>query len=75
VSCSYSSTGGSVVKALQHLARQVGGLGISLEAVLLLLQVVVTTMMLRPHSLRLEVAAVQQQLHLLRAPIRVHSHR
>jgi hypothetical protein len=26
------------------------------------------------HSLRLEVAAVQQQLHLLRAPMRVHSH-
>jgi hypothetical protein len=29
----------------------------------------------RLHSLRLEVAAVQQQLHLLRAPMRVHSHR
>jgi hypothetical protein len=29
----------------------------------------------RLHNLRLEVAAVQQQLHLLRAPIRVHSHR
>jgi hypothetical protein len=27
------------------------------------------------HSLRLEVVAVQQQLHLLRAPMRVHSHR
>jgi hypothetical protein len=27
------------------------------------------------HSLRLEVAAVQQQLHLLLAPMRVHSHR
>jgi hypothetical protein len=26
-------------------------------------------------SLRLKVAAVQQQLHLLRAPMRVHSHR
>jgi hypothetical protein len=32
-------------------------------------------MMWRLHSLRLEVAAVQQQLHLLRAPTRVHSHR
>jgi hypothetical protein len=29
----------------------------------------------RLHSLRLEVAAVQQQLHLLRAPMWVHSHR
>jgi hypothetical protein len=32
-------------------------------------------MMWRLHSLRLEVAAVQQQLHLLRAPMQVHSHR
>jgi hypothetical protein len=31
--------------------------------------------MWRLHSLRLEVAAVQQQLHLLRAPMRVHSYR
>jgi hypothetical protein len=29
----------------------------------------------RLHSLRLEVAAVQQQLHLLRALMRVHSHK
>jgi hypothetical protein len=29
----------------------------------------------RLHSLRLEVAAVQHKLHLLRAPMRVHSHR
>jgi hypothetical protein len=29
----------------------------------------------RLHNLRLEVAAIQQQLHLLRAPMRVHSHR
>jgi hypothetical protein len=28
----------------------------------------------RPHSLRLKVDAVQQQLHLLRTPMRVHSH-
>jgi hypothetical protein len=27
------------------------------------------------HSLRLEVAAVQQQLYLLRTPMRVHSHK
>jgi hypothetical protein len=32
---------------------------------LLLLQVVVSAMMLRLHGLRLEVAVVQQQLHLL----------
>jgi hypothetical protein len=32
-------------------------------------------MTLQLHSLRLEVAAVQQQLHLLHAPMRVHSHR
>jgi hypothetical protein len=51
------------------------GVGISQEAMLLLLQVVVPTMTLRLHSSRLEVAAVQQQLHLLRAPMRVHSHR
>jgi hypothetical protein len=31
----------------------------------LLLQVIIPVMMLRLHSLRLEVAAVQQQLHLL----------
>jgi hypothetical protein len=31
-------------------------------------------MMRQLHNLRLEVAAVQQQLHLLRAPRRVHSH-
>jgi hypothetical protein len=31
--------------------------------------------MLRPHNLRLEVAAIQQQFHLLCAPMWVHSHR
>jgi hypothetical protein len=55
--------------------RQKGGLGVSLEAVLLLLYVVVPAMTLQPHSLRLEVAAVQQQLHLLHALMRVHSYR
>jgi hypothetical protein len=52
-----------------------GELGVSLEVVLLLLHVVVSVMMLRPHSLRLEVTAVQQQFHLLRALMRVHFHR
>jgi hypothetical protein len=42
---------------------------------LLLLQVIIPTMTLRLHSLRLEVATIQQQLHLLRAPMQVHSHR
>jgi hypothetical protein len=55
---SCSSTGGSVIKPLRHLARQEGGLGVSLEAMLLLLQVVVPVMTLWLHSLRLEVAAV-----------------
>jgi hypothetical protein len=52
-----------------------GGLGVSLEAGLLLLQVIIPAMTLWLHSLRLEVATVQQQLHLLRAPMRVHSRR
>jgi hypothetical protein len=52
-----------------------GGLGVSLEARVLLLQVVIPVMTLWLHSLRLEVAVVQQQVHLLRAPMRVHSHR
>jgi hypothetical protein len=43
--------------------------------VLLLLQVIVPMMTLRLHSLRLKVPAVQQQFHLLRALMRVHSHR
>jgi hypothetical protein len=60
---------------LQHLARQVGGLGVYLKVRLLLLRVVVPMMMWRLHSLRLEVAVVQQQLHLLRTPMQVHSHR
>jgi hypothetical protein len=60
---------------LRHLARQEGGLGVSLEARLLLLRVIVPAMTWRLHSPRLEVAAVEQQLHLLRARIRVHSHR
>jgi hypothetical protein len=34
----------------------------------LLLQVVIPAMTLRPHSLRLKMAVVQQQFHLLRAP-------
>jgi hypothetical protein len=57
--CSYSSTGGSVVKPLRYLARQVRGLGVSLKEMLLLLHVVVPTTMLQPHNLRLEVAVVQ----------------
>jgi hypothetical protein len=73
--CSCSGTGGSVVKPLRHLTRQVGGLVVSLEAMLLLLRVIVPAMTWWLHSLRLEVAAVQQQLHLLRAHMRVHSHR
>jgi hypothetical protein len=47
------------------LARQVEELGVSLEAMLLLLQVIVPAMTLWLHSLMLEVVAVQQQLHLL----------
>jgi hypothetical protein len=50
------------------------GLCVSLEAVFLLHQVVIPAMTLRPHSLRLEVAAVQQQFHLLHAsPMWIHS--
>jgi hypothetical protein len=41
---------------------------------LLLLHVVVPARTWRPHRLRLEVTAVQQQLHILRAPMRVHSY-
>jgi hypothetical protein len=45
-----------------------------MRAVLLLLQVIIPTMTLRPHILRLEVVVVQQRFHLLRAsPLRVHS--
>jgi hypothetical protein len=51
--------------------RQVGGLGISLKAILLLLKVIIPAMWWL-HSLMLEVAAVQQQLHLLLAPMWVH---
>jgi hypothetical protein len=51
------------------------GLGVSLEAVLLLLQIIIPVRTLQPHSLRLKVATVQQQLDLLRAPMRVHFHR
>jgi hypothetical protein len=47
------------------LARKVEELGVSLEAMLLLLQVIVPAMTLWLHSLMLEVVAVQQQLHLL----------
>jgi hypothetical protein len=73
--CSCSSTSGSFVKPLQYLTRQEGGLVFLLEAMLLLLQVIVPVMTLHLHSLRLDVAVIQQQLHLLRAPIWVHSHR
>jgi hypothetical protein len=52
-----------------------GGLGVSLKVVLLLLYVVVPAMTLRPHSLRLEVATIQQQFHLLHTPMWVHPHR
>jgi hypothetical protein len=45
--------------------HQEGGFGVSLEAMLLLLQVIVPAMTLRLHNMRLEVAVVQQQLHLL----------
>jgi hypothetical protein len=41
---------------------------------LLLLQVVVPARTLRPHSLGIEVANVQQKFHLFRAPMQVHSH-
>jgi uncharacterized protein YggT (Ycf19 family) len=75
MSCSCSSIGESVIKPIRHLAHQVGGLGVSLEVMLLLLHVVVPVRTLWPHSLTLEVAAVQQQLHLLRAAMRVHFHR
>jgi hypothetical protein len=56
--CSYSGTGGSVIKPLRHLVRQEGGLGVSLEAMLLLLYVVVPARTLQLHSLRLKVAAI-----------------
>jgi hypothetical protein len=46
--------------ALRHLARQEGGLGVSLDAGLLLLRAVVPAMTWWLCSLRLEVAAVQQ---------------
>jgi hypothetical protein len=75
VGCSCSGSRGSVTKPLRYLVHQEGGLGVSLEARLLLLRVVVPTMAWWLHNLRLEVGAVQQQLHLLRAPMRVHSHR
>jgi hypothetical protein len=42
---------------------------------LLLLHVVIPARAGQPHSLRIKVAAIQQQLHLLRAPMWVHSHR
>jgi hypothetical protein len=72
---SCSGSGGSVAKSLRYLARQVGGLSVSLKAKLLLLRVIIPVMMWWLHKLRLEVAVVQQQFHLLRAPMRVHSHR
>jgi hypothetical protein len=64
-------TGYPRLQALNQVKEQ----GVHDVAMLLLLQVIVPTMTLRLHSLRLEVAVVQQQLHLLRAPMRVHSHR
>jgi hypothetical protein len=75
VGYSCSRIGESVIKPLRHLARREGGLGVSLEAMLLLLEVIVAVMTWLLHSLRLEVAAIQQQLHLLLAPMWVHSHR
>jgi hypothetical protein len=63
-----NSAGGSVIKPLRLMAHQEGGHWFSLETVFLLLHVVIPVMMLRPHSLRLEVATVHQQFHLLRAP-------
>jgi hypothetical protein len=63
--CSCNSTDESVIKSLRHLARQEGGLDVSRKAMLLLLHAVVPVMTLQSHSLRLEVAAVKQQLHLL----------
>jgi hypothetical protein len=72
---SCSSTSESVVKPLRHLVRQEGGFGVSVKAMLLLLQVIIPVMMLRLHSLMLEVAAVQQQLYLLHALMRVHSYK
>jgi hypothetical protein len=65
VGCSCSNTGVNVGKPLRHLVCQERGIGISLEAMFLLLHVVVPVKTLQPHSLRLEVAVVQQQLHLL----------
>jgi hypothetical protein len=45
-------------------------------AVFLPLQVIIPMMMLCPHNLRLEVAAVQQQFHLSRAsPLQVYPRR
>jgi hypothetical protein len=73
--CSCSSTSGSFAKPLQYLTRQEGGLVFLLEAMVLLLQVIVPVMTLHLHSLRLDVTVIQQQFHLLRAPIWVHSHR
>jgi hypothetical protein len=55
--------------------RQEGGLGVSQEAILLLLQSIIPAMTWQLHNLMLEVVAIQQQLHLLLAPMRVHSHR
>jgi hypothetical protein len=63
--CSCSSTGVNVAKPLRHLVCQERGIGISVEAMFLLPHVVVPVKTLQPHSLRLEVAIVQQQLYLL----------
>jgi hypothetical protein len=64
--------GENIIKQLRHFARQEEGLCVSLEVVSLLLQVIILAMTLRPHSLRLEVAAIQQLFHLLRvSPLRV----
>jgi hypothetical protein len=52
-----------------------GGLDVSLEEMVLLLQVVIPAMTWRLHTLRLEMATVQQQFHLLCTPMQVHSHR
>jgi hypothetical protein len=47
-----------------------------MRVVFLLLHIVIPVMTLRPHSLRLNVAVVQQQFYILHAsPLRVHSRR
>jgi hypothetical protein len=72
---SRSSSDGSVIKPLRHLARQEGAARCCSGSDASTTRSHVPMMMWWLHSLRLEVAAVQQQLHLLLTPKRVHSHR